>query len=133
MVNVLVLTNTQKFEPSITAFLESISLKTPEAAPQTAAPAGGDVSAIVGSWGMSSSDQSSFAMSHGTSGYITRQYGRPRDSVHAVQLEMALSTYMDETRAAMPVAPADPARLSRLRPVLRDLLRTSVDWRPDGG
>jgi len=74
MVNVLVLTNTQKFEPSITAFLESISLKTPEAAPQTAAPAGGDVSAIVGSWGMSSSDQSSFAMSHGTSGYITRQY-----------------------------------------------------------
>ena len=66
-------------------------------------------------------------------GYITRQYGRPRDSVHAVQLEMALSTYMDETRAAMPVAPADPARLSRLRPVLRDLLRTSVDWRPDGG
>jgi len=75
MVNVFVLTNTQKFEPKITAFLESISLKTPEAEPvQTTAPAGGDVSAIVGSWGMSSSDQSAFAMSHGTSGYIKRQY-----------------------------------------------------------
>jgi len=65
-------------------------------------------------------------------GYITREYGRPREKVHAVQLEMALSTYMDETRAAMPVAPADPARLVRLRPLLRDLLRTSLDWRPDG-
>ena len=75
MVNVLVLTNTQKYEPTMTAFLESISLKTPEASPvQTAAPAGGDVSAIVGSWGMTTSDQSSFAMSHGTSGYIKRQY-----------------------------------------------------------
>ena len=64
-------------------------------------------------------------------GYITRQYGRPREHVHAVQLEMALSTYMDATRAAMPVAPADPARLGRLRPVLRELLQTTLDWRPD--
>ena len=65
-------------------------------------------------------------------GYITREYGRPREHVHAVQLEMALSTYMDETRAALPVAPADPARLARLRPVLRELLQATLDWRPDG-
>ena len=30
-------------------------------------------------------------------GYITRHYGRPADNVHAIQLEMCQSTYMDET------------------------------------
>ncbi|WP_019939382.1 N-formylglutamate deformylase [Bordetella sp. FB-8] len=32
-----------------------------------------------------------------TGGYITRHYGRPLDGVHAVQLEMCQSTYMQET------------------------------------
>lgn len=31
-------------------------------------------------------------------GYITRHYGRPRDGVHALQIEVARSLYMDETR-----------------------------------
>jgi N-formylglutamate deformylase len=31
-------------------------------------------------------------------GYITRHYGRPRDGVHALQIEIARSLYMDETR-----------------------------------
>jgi N-formylglutamate deformylase len=66
-------------------------------------------------------------------GYITRRYGRPAARIHAVQLEMALGTYMDETHAAYPVAPADPLRLSRLRPVLRALLRTTLDWCADAG
>ena len=65
-------------------------------------------------------------------GYITRRYGRPEEGVHAIQLEMGLATYMDETRAALPVAPVDPDRLARLRPVLRALLQTTLDWRPDG-
>jgi len=65
-------------------------------------------------------------------GYITRRYGRPQEGVHAIQLEMGLATYMDETRAALPVAPADPDRLALLRPVLRELLQTTLDWRPDG-
>jgi N-formylglutamate deformylase len=30
-------------------------------------------------------------------GYITRHYGRPADEVHAIQLEMCQSTYMDES------------------------------------
>lgn len=30
-------------------------------------------------------------------GYITRHYGQPQDNIHAVQLEMCQSTYMDET------------------------------------
>jgi N-formylglutamate amidohydrolase len=31
-------------------------------------------------------------------GYITRHYGRPRQGVHALQLELARGLYMDETR-----------------------------------
>ena len=64
-------------------------------------------------------------------GYITRRYGRPHDCVQAIQLEMGLATYMDETRAALPVAPADHSRLARLQPVLRELLQTTLDWRAD--
>jgi N-formylglutamate deformylase len=66
-------------------------------------------------------------------GYITRQYGRPHDGVQAIQLEMGLATYMDETRAALPVAAADRDRLARLQPVLRELLQTTLDWRDDAG
>ncbi len=31
-------------------------------------------------------------------GYVTRHYGRPRDGVHALQIEIARSLYMDEDR-----------------------------------
>lgn len=31
-----------------------------------------------------------------TGGYITRRYGRPAENIHAVQLELCWSTYMDE-------------------------------------
>lgn len=31
-------------------------------------------------------------------GYITRHYGRPRENIHAIQIEMARSLYMDEGR-----------------------------------
>jgi len=31
-------------------------------------------------------------------GYVTRHYGRPRDGVHALQIEIARSLYMDEVR-----------------------------------
>ena len=77
MVNVLILTNTQKYEAKITAFLESISLKTPERnvgqqnVAQQQSDGGTD---IVGTWGASSSGQSSFEATHGLSGYISRQY-----------------------------------------------------------
>jgi N-formylglutamate deformylase len=51
-------------------------------------------------------------------GYITRHYGRPQDGVHALQLEMCQSTYMNESapfefRVDLAV---------RLRPLLRRLL-----------
>jgi N-formylglutamate deformylase len=31
-------------------------------------------------------------------GYITRHYGRPREGVHALQIEIARELYMDEAR-----------------------------------
>ena len=60
-------------------------------------------------------------------GYITRQYGRPQDGVHAVQLEICWSCYMDEAPPWMLSAP----RVEALAPVLRCLLQTLLAWRTD--
>ena len=60
-------------------------------------------------------------------GYITRQYGRPQDGVHAVQLEKCWSCYMDEAPPWVLSAP----RVAALAPVLRSLLQTLLAWRPD--
>ncbi len=60
-------------------------------------------------------------------GYITRHYGRPRERVHAVQLEMCWSCYMNEA----PPYEIDAARAARLAPVLRALLQALLDWTPD--
>lgn len=46
-------------------------------------------------------------------GYITRHYGRPREHVHAIQLEVARELYMDEVRIE---------RLSRFELVRQDLI-----------
>lgn len=57
-------------------------------------------------------------------GYITRTYGQPDEGVHAVQLELTQSTYMDE----------DPPYTSRrelarkIQPTLRALLEEALDW-----
>jgi len=56
-------------------------------------------------------------------GYITRQYGKPSEGVHAVQLELASISYMDE-RA--PYA-FDDALAARLRPHLRAMLDTFLE------
>jgi N-formylglutamate amidohydrolase len=45
-------------------------------------------------------------------GYITRHYGRPREGVHALQIEIARGLYMDETRIE---------RLPRFAALQRDL------------
>ena len=84
MVNVLVLTNTQKFEPPITAFLESISLKAPA---ETSPPPVRDVSAVLGSWGMTTSDQSTYAIKNGISGYIKRQYDFAPDGTYVFMIK----------------------------------------------
>ena len=61
-------------------------------------------------------------------GHITRQFGRPAEGIHAVQLEMVWDTYMAER----PPYEVDPVRAARLRPVLQALLQTAIDWTPRG-
>ena len=60
-------------------------------------------------------------------GHITRHYGRPGDSIHAVQLEMCWSCYMDEH----PPWQVEPQRLARLEPVLRALVSALLEWKPE--
>ncbi len=60
-------------------------------------------------------------------GHITRHYGQPGQSQHAIQLEMCWSTYMPET----PPYAVDASRAAQLEPVLRALVQTMLDWKPD--
>ena len=59
-------------------------------------------------------------------GHITRQYGQPGRAFHAVQLELAQRTYMNEQ------APFDyrPDLAEKVQPTLQRLVRTLIDWRP---
>jgi hypothetical protein len=66
--------NSQEHLPVIEAFALSVKLKKPEAK-LTQSPASNDGNAsILGTWGVSASNQSSYAVSNGISGYIKRQY-----------------------------------------------------------
>jgi formiminoglutamase len=56
-------------------------------------------------------------------GWTTRHYGRPRDGLHAIQMEIAQCAYL-ETEAA-PFA-YDEAKAARLRPVLQSALDSLV-------
>jgi N-formylglutamate deformylase len=57
-----------------------------------------------------------------TGGYITRHYGEPARGIHAVQLEMTQSSYMQEAR------PFDylPEAAARVRPHLRRMLEAML-------
>jgi N-formylglutamate deformylase len=59
-------------------------------------------------------------------GHITRQYGRPADGVHAVQLEMCWRAYMDEA----PPYRWHEARAAAVTPLLRRMVDTLLHWRP---
>ena len=58
-------------------------------------------------------------------GHITRHYGRPEAGTHAIQLELAQHTYMDEDT---PLA-FDVSRAARLQAALRGLVRELLDAR----
>lgn len=62
-------------------------------------------------------------------GWTTRHYGRPEDGVHAIQMELAQSTYMNET----PPWTYRPEKANKLRAHLKRILNALVDWRPSGG
>ncbi len=59
-------------------------------------------------------------------GYITRHHGRPSEGVHALQLEMAQSCYMDEQRPFE----FQGERAAALTGVLESMLSTLLAWRP---
>ena len=57
-------------------------------------------------------------------GYVTRHYGRPREGVHALQIEVARPLYMDEERIErLPRMAALQADLTHLIAALR-----RTDW-----
>ncbi|HEY3730890.1 MAG TPA: N-formylglutamate deformylase [Steroidobacteraceae bacterium] len=58
-------------------------------------------------------------------GYITRQYGAPAKSVHAVQIELTQSAYMDEDRTVY-----DETRASPLRELLQRMLNALIQFVP---
>jgi formiminoglutamase len=58
-------------------------------------------------------------------GWTTRHYGRPERGIHAIQLELACRSYMDEPELPTPdnwPTPYDPARARKLRLLLRKIL-----------
>ena len=57
-------------------------------------------------------------------GYITRTYGKPADGIHAVQLELAQRSYMNE---ASPFR-FDAGKAAEIRPVLRHLLAAALEF-----
>lgn len=60
-------------------------------------------------------------------GYITRNYGSPGNGIHALQLEMAQSTYMVEEPPAY-----NEKRAEKLMPVLQNFVDTLIKWTPAG-
>lgn len=57
-------------------------------------------------------------------GYITRHYGVPTFNVHALQMEMNQSIYMQES----PHYTYQPSLAQALKPLLSDLLATCLAW-----
>lgn len=55
-------------------------------------------------------------------GYITRQYGRPAENVHAVQLEMCQSLYMREA----PPFNYEPEAAAQVQPVVRAMVEAAL-------
>jgi formiminoglutamase len=62
-------------------------------------------------------------------GWITRRYGRPEAGVHAVQMELACRSYMNEPRQVKEgnwPAPYSDRRAERMKGWLQDLLRRCI-------
>lgn len=60
-------------------------------------------------------------------GWTTRHYGRPGEGLHAIQMELAQSSYL---AAEAPPWRYDEARADRLRAILGPILEILSAWRP---
>jgi N-formylglutamate deformylase len=59
-------------------------------------------------------------------GYITRHYGRPSENAHAIQMEKGQDCHlMDDGSNRL-----DPAKVAKLKPVLRQIAEAMTSWRP---
>ncbi|MCH4089785.1 N-formylglutamate deformylase [Acetobacter sp.] len=61
-------------------------------------------------------------------GYTTRHYGQPQNGIHAVQLELAQSSYLASEDSPWPMNLHTAAKLGQL---IENLLRLAIDYRPD--
>lgn len=59
-------------------------------------------------------------------GYITRNYGRPEDNIHAVQMEQSQITYMDEN----PPFTYRPDLAAKVKPLLQELIEITAAFNP---
>ena len=74
---------------------------------------------------LSSSDRFTTALDQRfKGGYITRQYGRPEDNIHVVQLQLSQATYMDD---AVPNKYRNDLAC-QVRPVLERFMAVLVEW-----
>lgn len=62
-------------------------------------------------------------------GWITRHYGDPARGIHAVQMELAIRGYADETGSWPP--PWDAARAAPMQEKLHNILTTCLDFAKD--
>jgi len=73
-VSITAATNSEDYLKDIEALLVSVDLKKPEIITQQTPVNNDDKNSVTGTWGISASDQSSYAMNNGINGYISRQY-----------------------------------------------------------
>lgn len=95
------------------------------------ASAAGDLEAEVAAL-MTASGESHVVNGRFRGGWITRNYGRPEEGVHALQMELACRGYMREplgpvTEANWPT-PYDAAYAGPMRARLQTILKTALDW-----
>ncbi|MCD9149620.1 N-formylglutamate deformylase [Pseudophaeobacter flagellatus] len=63
-------------------------------------------------------------------GWTTRHYGLPDEGLHAIQMELAQSTYLSAEAAPWTY---DQTKASRLRVHLKHILNSLADWAPQTG
>ena len=65
-------------------------------------------------------------------GFITRNFGKPAEGVHAVQMELACRSYMHEPLGPVGEAgwpsPYDEAKAAAMRATLTEILKTCIQF-----
>ena len=94
--SIVATTNSRDYLKDIQALLSSVDLKNPETTPPP--PVAGNASdnaSIIGTWGISSSDQSSYRVNNGVMNYITRQYTFNGDGTY-IFISKTFDPFMDK-------------------------------------